>query len=78
MSKWYFTFGSDEGYPFGREDYVLVCGKDLHDAMEKYKAVFPNRAGEDLLNCADFYSEYEWNSGVSEYYVGVEPVRVIE
>ena len=56
MNRYYFTFGTDERYPF-QLGYLIIEARDRHAAREIFKAYFPNRKGSDLLNCASVYSE---------------------
>lgn len=77
MIRTYFTFGSDERYPFGINDYVAVLGEDIHDCIAAFKTVFPNRPGSDSINCAFYYSEDKWNDVKDTYYKNVQPARVL-
>ena len=77
MAKYFFTFGSDERFPYGREDYVMVYAENAHIAALKFKNVHPNRPGSPFLNCADIYSEENFNSFRDKYYLGVKPREII-
>ena len=50
----------------------------MREAAEKYKKKYPNYYNEDVLNCADYYSQKAWDERVKEYYKEVDPVEVIE
>ena len=78
MKNYYFTFGSDENYPYGRDDYVMVEAGDFTEAVNLFRAVHPDR-DNGCVNCAFWYSEEEWNGdgGTSRYYKGIEPVETI-
>lgn len=56
MSKFYFTYGSDERFPF-QYGWTEIEAPDLACACEVFRSVHPNRPGSGLLNCADVYSE---------------------
>lgn len=74
--KYYFTFGSAEQFPYGRDDYVLVIGTDYQDCMTAYRTKHPD-VDEGILNCAFYYKETEWEKIEPEYYAGVSPAEVI-
>lgn len=75
--KFYFTFGSDERYPYGPNDYVEVEAENGTDACELFRVIHPNRPGSDCLNCAFIYSEDTFNKFRDKYYNGIEPVEII-
>lgn len=75
--KWYFTFGSDDRFPYGRDDYVLVYADSRKEACEKFKAKYPNRPETNCINCACIYDEDEWERLCRQFYVGVEPIEVM-
>ena len=77
MAKFYFTFGSDPEYPYGRNDYVEVEAKGLNEACCLFNLVHPPREGSDLLNCAFFYSEESFNKFREEYYPNRQPIETI-
>lgn len=78
MEKYYFTFGSDPAYPYGREDYLVVIGKDRPDCVKAYMKKYPPREPDSaVVNCADIYSEASWVTSARKYYKGKEPVEVI-
>lgn len=77
MKNYYFTFGSDERFPFTRGQFVLVKAGSMKEAAEKYKAKHPCRI-PGILNCASYYPESVFNEFRDEYYKGVEPAEVIE
>lgn len=65
MNNYYFTFGSDERYPF-QYGYVIIKANNIKEACNKFKHNFPNRKGSNCLNCAFYYNENEfmehWNT----------------
>lgn len=77
MKKHYFTFGSDERFPYGREDFVEVRADDLHAACALFRIALPNRPGSRCLNCADYYTEEEFNKFRSWAYGTKEPAVVL-
>ena len=77
MNNYYFTFGSDEKYPYGRNDYVLVQAENLQQAIHLFQAVHPNRPDSIFVNCAFFYEEEQFNEFREKYYKDVLPVEII-
>ena len=61
MDKFYFTFGTDERFPYQRGQYVMVEADSEYAARELFKAVHPNREHR-CLNCADVYTQSEWDT----------------
>lgn len=76
--SYFYTFGSDPAYPYGRDDYVEVHADDERHANQKFKDRFPNREGSTFLNCAGIYTEEAWETVGAEYYSGIKPTLVIE
>lgn len=75
--NWYYTFGTDAGFPFKAREFVEVRADTLAQADAKFGARFPGRDGR--VNCADRYAEDEWRDGVyPEYYAGRRPSLVID
>lgn len=56
MEKFYFTFGSDEAFPY-KGGWVEILAEDRGQAKEIFKAEYPNRPGSCCLNYAFNYSE---------------------
>ena len=54
MEKFYFTYGTDSGYPF-RGGWTLILAPGAKAAVQIFRAYHPNRVGSDCLNCADYY-----------------------
>ncbi len=59
LKRFYFTFGTDERYPY-RGGWVEVWGVDLNHAVQLFKEKYPNRSGYVWLNCADYYNESDF------------------
>ena len=72
----YFTFGSSEQYPFGREDYVVSEGLDREDAIRKFRKMYPD-VHKGILNCADWYTEEDFKKHCAGYFSGKEPAVMI-
>lgn len=63
--KFYFTYGTDSGYPFQR-GWTEVRAKDFNDAVRAFRAYHMDRS-PGVLNCADYYTEDEFaKSGMME------------
>ena len=77
MPNFYFTFGSNPAYPFGRDDYVKVTAPNLGEAVRLFQEHHPNRPGSNLVNCAFWYTEEEFNKFRDEHYPGREPIEVL-
>lgn len=75
--KFFFTFGTDPQYPHGINDYVLVLAKTEAEAVDKFQQKYPNRPESNLVNCAFWYDEEEWNSRTKQYYPNTKPAEVI-
>lgn len=73
--KWYFTFGSDDGFPY-QNTYLLVMAETENEAIEIFRSHFPDRH-EDCVNCAFWYSEEQWHGSDNEKYYG-NPAEIIE
>lgn len=77
MNIYYFTFGSDSRYPFGREDYVAIAAEDESKACDLFQARHPNRPESNCLNCASVYTEDEFNEFRDKYYKDRYPIEAI-
>lgn len=77
MKVYYFTFGSDPAYPYERNEYVMVLGKDRADCIEAYRKKHPNRPGSEAFNAADCYPAEEWEKLKTRYYPGKEPAEIL-
>lgn len=65
--KFYFTFGSDEKYPF-QGGWVEVIATDKEEAICTFQSRYPNRAGSPFYNACDCYdSSYFENTKMYEY-----------
>jgi hypothetical protein len=73
----YFTFGSDERYPYGRNDFVEVIAPSEHLACELFQAFHPNRPGSDLINCAGIYSKETFDGFRDKHYPNRKPIEQI-
>lgn len=78
LKNFYFTFGSAKQFPYGRGQYVVVKAQDIREAARKYKRKYPNPHDDEVLNCADYYSQQAWDERIKQYYGDTEPAEVIE
>ncbi len=58
MPKFFYTFGSDERFPY-QNGWVEVHAADWSEAHEKFRARFPDR-NPNVINCSFFYDEKRW------------------
>lgn len=58
--KWYYTFGSDEQFPF-QHGWIVIEAGSQKEADTIFREHFPDRPGhEGILNCAFVYTEEQW------------------
>lgn len=76
MVRYYFTFGSDSGYPY-QNTYLIVVGTSEEDCINGFRKKYPDRI-KGYLNCADFYEETFWKTNEEPvYYKDQEPAEII-
>ena len=77
--RYYCTFGLDEHFPFGIDEYVIVEAPDYNSAHLLFQMVHPNpRTGsENITNCAFVETEEKFNQYRDKYYKDVEPSEII-
>lgn len=75
--NFYFTFGSDPAYPYGRDDYVKITCADEGTACKLFNALHPKRPGHNVMNCAFMYNQIQWDSEVKQWYEGREPIQEV-
>ena len=73
-SRFYFTFGSDPGFPF-QNTYIIVLAESEKAAVERFRAEYPDRH-KGIVNCAFWYSEERW-AGTDCAKAHTEPAAVI-
>lgn len=73
-SRFYFTFGSDPGFPF-QNTYIIVLAESEKAAVERFRAEYPDRH-KGIVNCAFWYSEERW-AGTDCAKAYTEPAAVI-
>lgn len=73
---YYFTFGSDEQYPFPNR-YMVVYAVGEHEAVRIFMKHHPNRPGSNSYNAAFCYSRSQWEEEVKDYYQNEEPAEVL-
>ena len=54
MVKYYFTYGSDEEFPY-QSGWTEVVAEDLSMAIAAFKMFHPNRDGSNFINCDAYY-----------------------
>lgn len=59
MKRYYFSFGTDEQFPF-INGYIIIEAQNGKAACEIFKAYFPNRPGSSAINCSFVYTEEEF------------------
>ena len=52
--KFYFTFGTDEKYPF-QGGWVEIIAENKKEAIFTFQAHYPNRQGSPFYNACDCY-----------------------
>lgn len=58
MNKFYYTFGTDEGFPF-KAGWIIMYANTRQEANMKFRTLFPDRH-EGTLNCSFVYNEARW------------------
>lgn len=59
MKTTYFTYGTDEKYPY-HGGWTRVVTDENVNPVEIFKQYHPNRVGSPFVNCAVIYSEEEF------------------
>lgn len=62
--NFYFTFGSDQGFPYQR-GYLIVQALNMPDAIRKFRNRYPDRT-ENCLNCAFVYTQEQWDKSETD------------
>ena len=57
MLDFYFTYGSDEHFPF-YGGWTKVTAPSINHAIDRFNRLHPNPDG--FLNCANYYTEEEF------------------
>lgn len=63
----FYTFGSDEKFPF-QNGYIVVWAPSIEVSNQIFQSVYPNRPDSDCLNCAFVYTKAEWDKGPGKIY----------
>lgn len=62
MAKFYFTYGSDERFPF-QYGWTEIEAPDMATACAAFRHFHPDRDPQErVLNCADMYTEAEFKA----------------
>lgn len=75
VQKFYFTFGSWEGFPF-HNGYSVVMAANRNDAIATFRENHPD-VHENTVNCSFVYNEQEWESSVCESFKGRDAFEVL-
>ena len=75
IRKYYFTFGSDERFPY-QNGYLVIYAKDMSEAVRMFRDKYPDR-NEGIINCSFYYSQAAWDSSTKRYYKGETPKDVL-
>lgn len=60
MNSYFYTFGSDPGFPY-QNGWVEIHAASREEADRKFRARFSDRLGhEGIMNCAFRYDEKRW------------------
>lgn len=60
MHKYYYTFGSDPGFPY-QSGWVEIHATSRLEADKKFREHFPDRPGhEGIMNYSFCYTEERW------------------
>lgn len=78
LQNFYFTFGTAKKFPYTIGQYLIVKAQDIREAARKYKKKYPNPSGDEVFNCADYYTQEQWDSEVKKYFENVKPAEIIE
>ena len=78
LKNYYFTFGSSKQYPYKRDQYIVVKAQNKQEAARKYRRKYPNPNAMEILNCADYYCQKEWDERIKQYYNESSPAEIIE
>lgn len=77
MNKpFYLTFNDTDTSPYGLGEYIIVYGKNIHDASEIYNNYYPNKI-KDSYSYAYIYDEKNWKDSISQFYDAKEPSEII-
>lgn len=58
LMPFYFTFGSDDSFPY-RNGYIVVFAEDLLQSFSIFREHYPD-IHQDCLNCSFYYTEEQW------------------
>lgn len=77
MQKYYFTFGSDEKFPY-QNGFIEVRAESYVDAVRVFRDNVPDRT-KDVLNCSDVYDQEQWKKVLEHgHYRGEKPKAVFK
>lgn len=76
-NNYYFTFGSDEHFPF-QNGYIVIQADTKTDALKTFQSHYPNREGSDSYNYSFMYEEQEFNEKLKNCYSGPKKILLKE
>ena len=65
MERYYFTFASGKGQPFGSGEYIIVFAEDAIEAIKRFNIHYPPSNGS--INCEFIYTESEWEEAEKSF-----------
>lgn len=74
-NKYYFTFGSDPGFPY-QNAYLVIEAFNKSSAIRKFRKKFPDRH-ENVYNASFCYSQEEWEKQEFEKLYPDGPAEII-
>lgn len=77
MQWFYFTFGSDEQFPYPNS-YMKIKAKTMNKAIRVFMTCHPNRHGSTAYNASECYHQKRWDEIVGRYYADQEPAAVVD
>ena len=78
MKSYYFTFGSDEKFPF-QNTYLIISGVDtMAQAINVFRSFYPDRDRDiPCYNASDCYSKDDWYGRKFDLYYKHVPAEQI-
>lgn len=73
MEKFYFSFGSDDLFPY-HDGYIVVEAPSFDDACRWFLDTFPGRDAE-VLNCSFVYEQGAWER-ISHPFTQEKPLTI--
>lgn len=77
MNNYYFTFGSDERFPY-QNTYLVVKAPTKGDAVSAFRRKYPDRVDSQTINCSEIYTEAQWDASINPRFYRNGPAEIIE